>query len=179
MLVKVSFKTCNNFPTFPNGTARPNGTEEFDKYRVWHHLPSFYLFLRIDDHPQCVTGVYDFPSALLFSVETMTTIGLFIKPMTCLNMSQVWFALHQHQLPDHRLLHPLAELLWRDRNRCRSDIFNLVHLFLLVKGWKLPGAMPRMHLVILALKTLREQFCIAHWLDNISASSSKSVISLK
>ena len=75
MLVKVSFKTCNNFPTFPNGTARPNGTEEFDKYRVSHQLLSFYLFLRVDNHPQCVTGVYDFPSALLFSVETMTTIG--------------------------------------------------------------------------------------------------------
>ena len=36
---------------------------------------NFHLFLRIDNHPQCVTGVYDFPSALLFSVETMTTIG--------------------------------------------------------------------------------------------------------
>ena len=77
MLVKVSFKTCNEFPTFPNGTARPNGTEEFDKYRVCcQQLPSFYLFFGlIDNYSQCVTGVYDFPSALLFSVETMTTIG--------------------------------------------------------------------------------------------------------
>ena len=36
-------------------------------------------------------------------------------------MSQVWFSLHQHQLPHHCLLHPGAEHLWGDRDRCRSD----------------------------------------------------------
>ena len=58
----------------------------------------FYVFLRIDNHPQCVTGVYDFPSALLFSVETMTTIGVdFTVKTLVVNGStvklQIWYAM--------------------------------------------------------------------------------------
>ena len=48
--------------------------------RVWLHLLLRRGKKLVSSSPilsflQCVTGVYDFPSALLFSVETMTTIG--------------------------------------------------------------------------------------------------------
>ena len=70
---EVSENTCEGWPQNfdKNSSEWETAEDEFQAKKVKScSLPfSFCLLL------QCVTGVFDFPSALLFSVETMTTIG--------------------------------------------------------------------------------------------------------
>jgi len=61
---KISAATCPSWSRWENDTKKVDSEEDFKK-------------------KQCVSGVIDFPSAFLFSVETMTTIGYgsrFINP---------------------------------------------------------------------------------------------------
>ena len=71
---QVSRDTCTQWPKFENGTTMPDTDEAKDVLN--HKRVKILLFFSSQPvFPQCVTGVYDFSSALLFSVETMTTIG--------------------------------------------------------------------------------------------------------
>ena len=73
----MSKTSCVNWPTIDNSHNTPmdddDGAKALEAKRVNKLVCSFSLATCL--LLQCVTGVYDFPSALLFSIETMTTIG--------------------------------------------------------------------------------------------------------